>query len=77
MRRGKLERIPLLFCGKLAIEDMGTLARLNERGIVVGPKYMPSPLADLNALTAWMTYSNFLNQIDLGLIESDLALMLE
>jgi len=77
VRRGKLERIPLLFCGKLAIEDMGTLARLNERGLVVGPKYMPPPLADLNALTAWMTYSNFLNQIDLELIESDLAPMLE
>jgi uncharacterized protein (TIGR02421 family) len=77
VRRGKLDRIPLLFCGKLAIEDMGTLARLAERGIVVPPKYMPPPLADLNAITAWMAYSNFLNQIDLGLIETDLAPMLE
>jgi len=32
VRRGKLDRIPLLFCGKLALEDMGTLARLAERG---------------------------------------------
>jgi len=77
VRRGKLDRIPLLFSGKLALEDMGTLARLAERGIVVPPKYMPPPLADLNALTAWMAYSNFLNQIDLGLIEEDLAPMLE
>jgi uncharacterized protein (TIGR02421 family) len=77
VRSGKLDRIPLLFCGKLAIEDMGTLARLAERGIVVPPKYMPPPLADLNAITAWMAYSNFLNKIDLKLIEADLAPMLE
>ncbi|MDH5180530.1 MAG: flavohemoglobin expression-modulating QEGLA motif protein [Gammaproteobacteria bacterium] len=77
VRRGKLERIPLLFCGKLALEDMGTLARLMERGIVIPPKYLPPPLVDLNAITAWMAYSNFLNQIDLGLIETDLMPMLE
>jgi len=77
VRMGKIDRIPLLFCGKLAIEDMGTLARLSERGIVVPPKYMPPPLDDLNAITAWMVYSNFLNQIDLGLLEAELAPMLE
>jgi uncharacterized protein (TIGR02421 family) len=77
VRRGKLDRIPLLFCGKLAIEDMGTLARLAQRGIVVPPRYLPPPLADLNAITAWMAYSNFLNQIDLSLIETELAPMLE
>lgn len=77
VRQGKLERIPLLFCGKLALEDMGTLARLMERGIVIPPKYLPPPLADLNAITAWMAYSNFLNQIDLSLIEADLMPMLE
>lgn len=77
VRMGKIDRIPLLFCGKLAIEDMGTLARLSERGIVVQPKFLPPPLADLNAITAWMVYSNFLNQIDLGLLETNLAPILD
>jgi uncharacterized protein (TIGR02421 family) len=73
VRRGCLDRIPLLFCGKLAIEDMGTLAQLAESGLVRNPKYLPPPLVDLNALTAWMAYSNFLNQLDLIQIDADLA----
>lgn len=77
VRRGRLDRIPLLFCGKLAIEDMGTLAQLAEAGLVERPKYLPPPLVDLNALTAWMAYSNFLNQIDLIQIDADFAPMLE
>ena len=76
VRGGKLERIPLLFCGKLAIEDIGTLAHLAAQGIVTPPKYLPPPLADLNALTAWMAYSNFLNKVDLNQIAEDIAPML-
>jgi uncharacterized protein (TIGR02421 family) len=75
VRRGRLDRIPLLFCGKLAIEDIGTIARLVEEGLVVSPVYLPPPLVDLNALTAWMAYSNFLNRLDLVQVESDFAHM--
>ncbi len=76
VRKGRLDRIPLLFCGKLAIEDMGTLASLAAQGTVIPSKYLPPPMADLNALTAWMSFSNFLNEIDLGQIAEDLAPML-
>jgi uncharacterized protein (TIGR02421 family) len=73
VRRGRLDRIPLLFCGKLAIEDMGAIAQLVDEGLVVGPAYLPPPLVDLNALTAWMVYSNFLNRLDLVQIDADFA----
>jgi hypothetical protein len=52
---------------------MGTLAQLAESGLVKPPKYLPPPLVDLNALTAWMAYSNFLNRLDLLQIDADLA----
>lgn len=77
VRRGRLDRIPLLFCGKLAIEDMGTLAELTETGVVVPPRYLPPPLADISALTAWMAYSNFLNRLDLLQIDTDFAHLLD
>jgi uncharacterized protein (TIGR02421 family) len=77
VRRGRLDRIPLLFCGKLAIEDMGTLTQLAEAGLVKRPKYLPPPLVDLNALTAWMAYSNFLNRLDLIQIDADFSPMLD
>ena len=71
VKQGKLNRIPLLFCGKLAIEDMAYIAQLAEEKIVVPPRYLPPPIVDLNALTAWMTFSNFLNRLDLEKIEAE------
>jgi len=76
VRRGRLDRIPLLFCGKVTLEDVGSLAELLEQGIVVPARHLPPPLADLNALTAWMAYSNFLNRLDLDQVEADFARLL-
>ena len=73
VRRGQLDRIPLLFCGKLAIRDMGTLAELREEGLIVPPRYLPPPLADINALSAWMACSNFLSRLDMTQIDRDFA----
>ncbi len=73
VRRGRLDRIPLLFCGKLTLEDIGSIAELVEQGLVVQPRYLPLPFQDLNALTAWMAYSNFLNKLDLAKVEADFA----
>lgn len=77
VRRGQLDRIRLLFCGKLAIKDMGTLAQLSEEGVVVAPRYLPPPLIDISALTAWMAYSNFLNRLDIHQIDIDFAHLLD
>ena len=76
VRRGLLSRIPLLFCGKLTLEDLGTLSELVEQGLVERPRYLPPPVADMNALTAWMAYSNFMNRLNLAQIESDFSRLL-
>jgi uncharacterized protein (TIGR02421 family) len=73
VRRGKLDRVPLLFCGKTMLEDIRTLAQLVEEGIVTRPAFLPPQFADLNALAAWMCYSNFLNHLSLQQIEADYA----
>lgn len=62
---GKLDRIGLLFCGKTTLEDVGVLSDLVQEGIVVQPKYIPPQIVDLNSLTAWMCFSNFLNKLSL------------
>jgi len=76
IRRGRLERIPLLFCGKLTLEDVGTLSDLVEQQVVVPPLYLPPPFADLNGLAAWLAYGSFLEQIDLAQMEADYARLL-
>ncbi len=73
VRKGKLEQIPLLFCGKATLEDMRTLRQLVDEGLVVPPKYLPPQFSDLNALSAWMCFSNFLNHLSLDRIEADYA----
>ncbi len=76
VRKGMLDRIPMLFCGKTTLEDVRTLSQAVAEGIVVPPRFLPPQIADLNAITAWMCYSNFLNRLDLGRIQDDYASIL-
>jgi uncharacterized protein (TIGR02421 family) len=76
VRRGRLDRIPLLFCGKLTIEDVGTLSDLVEQRLVEWPLYLPPPVADLNGLAAWLAYSSFLERLDIAQVEADYARLL-
>jgi uncharacterized protein (TIGR02421 family) len=69
--QGQPQNIPLLFCGKTTLEDVGILASLIEEGLVIPPKFVPPQFSDLAALSAWMCYSNFLNRLKLDRIEID------
>lgn len=71
VKKGKLERIPLLFCGKTNLEDIRDLAQLVDEGIVLPPKFLPPQIKDLNAVAAWMCFANFLNGLSAHKIESD------
>lgn len=73
VRRGLLDRIPLLFCGKTNLGDLRTLAGLVEAGLVRPPQYLPPQIRDLGTLAAWLCYANFLGSIDLERIEKDYA----
>lgn len=76
VRRGRLDRIPLLFCGKLMLDDVGSLAGLVEEGLVIRPRFLPPFLTDMSALTAWMAYSNFFNRLNLATVEAEFAPLL-
>ena len=65
IQRGFLSYIPLLFLGKTTLEDLHVYNDLMAEGIVIPPKYVPPQFRDLTALSSWMCYSLFLNQLDL------------
>ena len=71
VRRGRLNRIPMLFCGKATLADLKPLQNAIEEGLVVPPKFVPTQFADVHALSAWICYSNFLRHLDLSRIEKD------
>ncbi|HVS13967.1 MAG TPA: flavohemoglobin expression-modulating QEGLA motif protein [Thermoanaerobaculia bacterium] len=73
VRRGQLQRIPLIYCGKTTLEDLRLLEHLVEEGVVQPPRFLPPQFADLKALAAWMCYANFLSRLDLERIEADYA----
>ena len=71
IQHGLAHRVPLLFAGKTTLEDQRVLSDLVEEGLVLPPKYIPPQFADLAALSAWMTYSVFLNKMNLERIAED------
>ena len=77
VRRGRLERLPLLFTGKLAIGEIGVLAGLSEEGVVTPPDILPPNMSDVSALASWMAFSNLLNRIDLDAMEEHLGSALD
>lgn len=71
IKNGLAHHIPLLFLGKTTLEDLPILFDLLQQGIVAPPKYLPPQFTDLAALTAWMTYSLFLNKLSLEHLSAD------
>lgn len=71
-----VDSIPLLFTGKLVLDDLPLLRELKERDILTSPVYLPSPFRDLAALSAWMSFSLYLNQFDLNEIQRNFRFLL-
>lgn len=69
VRRGLLDRVRLLFVGKLSIRELHLLAQLSDDGLVADPHYLPPHIDDLGALASWMAYSNILNEVDLDVVK--------
>src|SRR5262249_13719633 len=69
--RGLVRRVPLLFCGKTTLGDIKTLAQLVDEGLVVPPRFLPPQFSHLQAVSARMSYANFLHRLSLKRIEDD------
>lgn len=72
----QVQAIHLLFTGKLVLDDLPLLAELYERKILSAPVYIPPHFRDLAALSAWMSFSLFLNKFDLNEIQKNFRFLL-
>lgn len=72
----RIDMIPLLFSGKLVLDDLPLLRELQERELLAPPVYLPPPFRDLAALSAWMSFSLFLNKFDLQEIQKNFRFLL-
>ncbi|MGZ9899438.1 flavohemoglobin expression-modulating QEGLA motif protein [Shewanella gaetbuli] len=70
---GLPELIPMLFLGKLAIEDIPVLFQAYQQGIIAGPKYLPPMFADISGLYAWFGFASGIGNIDLKGVQRHFA----
>lgn len=57
--------MPLLFTGKLDLEDLPAIAELKRLGLCSAPQFLPHWVQDARFLVSYLGYSAFLNSIDL------------
>ena len=69
IRAGKPQLIPFLFVGKLHVDDVPLLYQKYKEGIIDAPRYLPPQFRDLNGVAVWMSFSSFLNLVDLKRIQ--------
>ena len=74
---GRADCLNLLFCGKIDMEDLPVLGHFSERGICRPPVFLPSWAKDIRFLLCYLTYSSFLNRIDLSQVKNHYANMLD
>jgi uncharacterized protein (TIGR02421 family) len=69
IRAGKAELIPFLFAGKLHVDDVPLIYQKYKEGIIDAPLFLPPQFQDLNGVAVWMSFSSFLNLVDLKRIQ--------
>jgi len=62
---GRADLLPLLFVGKLNIEDMAEMVQFKKMGLISEPKYLPPWIKDIRFLLTYLSYSSFLNSVKL------------
>jgi uncharacterized protein (TIGR02421 family) len=70
---GLPELIPMLFLGKLAIEDIPVLYQAYQEGIIAHPKYLPPMFEDISGLYAWFGFASGIGNIDLKGVQRHFA----
>lgn len=76
IRTGRLDRVPLLFCGKVDINNMGAVNALYDEGLIDPPAFLPEVFRDVNALAAQVAFSRFLRDLDFDRLAADYAPLL-
>lgn len=74
--RGRLDRLPLLFLGKILLEDIPLLAELVQEGTLVAPLHIPPQFSNFKGLVTWLSFSRFIAQLNFDQLEADYAHLL-
>lgn len=72
----RLDAVPILFSGKLTLDDVPLLIELKSEGLLIEPRYIPVQFKDLSSLSVWLSFSLYLNQFDFTEIQRNFRFLL-
>ncbi len=72
----RIDAVPLLFSGKLMLDDLPLLMELKSEGLLNMPRYLPPQFRDLSALSVWLSFSLYLNKFDFTEIQRNFRFLL-
>ena len=76
MSEGRLDSLPVLYCGKITLEDLKTYKGLMEEGVIEPPRFVPPHFADLKGLATWMSFSRFISNLSFDQLQADYSALL-
>ena len=68
---GRIDRLPLLLTGKIAVDDFHLIGELHDAGVIEAPKYVPPHFRDLRGLATWLSVGRFLGDFSFTQLEND------
>ncbi|MAP93708.1 MAG: hypothetical protein CMK07_02040 [Ponticaulis sp.] len=77
VRCGDASLIQLLFIGKIDVADLDAMDLMLEAGLLTRPTIMPPWARDMRYLVAYLSYSTFLNQIDISQVATRYSGLIE
>jgi len=71
MSEGRLDNLPLLFIGKVTLEDLKHYRLLLDEGVVAPPAFIPPHFAEMKGLATWMSFARFIASLNFDQLEAD------
>jgi uncharacterized protein (TIGR02421 family) len=66
---GVPEIIPMLFVGKVTLDDLPLLYERYLEGVIAAPKFLPPMFRDLNGLYVWFGFSSSMSLMNIGRVQ--------
>ncbi|MEX1197574.1 MAG: flavohemoglobin expression-modulating QEGLA motif protein [Pseudohongiellaceae bacterium] len=73
IQSGVPEILPMLFVGKLTLDDIPTLYEYYLEGTIAGPHYIPDMFRDLNGLYVWFGFASGISAINMARVQRHYA----
>ncbi len=74
---GVPEILPMLFVGKVTLDDLPVLYEYAQDGLIAKPEFLPPMFRDLNGLYTWFGFSSGMSLVNLGRVQRHFASLFE